>query len=298
MSSIVVSGNSDPAEARLEAQEVYDYLLAKSYFDCREFERCTSVFFPPGLSGGSVPSSISKTEPISLFRSTKNAQKDIFPKSSHSLKESILLHDRTNRLSQKALFLTLYSKYMAGEKRKEEATEMVLGPADKASVINTELVDISRVLKSYFTARDPQQGSDGWLEYLYGMVLSKGKNEEDSKQWLLRSVHLFPYNWGAWIELSNLLNSIEEVSSLKQTEIYTTLLMYLVQLHELVPKLPQNIMTIIFNLHANQVLYQSTEQIHRQSSDLEVIFPQSLFLKTEKALLFYHSRGQYILATH
>jgi anaphase-promoting complex subunit 8 len=31
------------------------------------------------------------------------------------------------KLSQKSLFLALYAKYLAGEKRKEEETEMVLG---------------------------------------------------------------------------------------------------------------------------------------------------------------------------
>ena len=212
MPSIVVSANSDPNEAYLEARETHNYLLAKSYFDCHEFERCASVFLPSGLSKWTLSSLPSSTKPSDPMTSTKSVPATSFSRSKHSSKEPFPLHDRPLRLSQKALFIALYSRYMAGEKKKEEATEMVLGPADKTSVINTELVGIATMLESYFTARDPGQGSDGWLEFLYGMVLSKGKNEEDSKRWLVRSVHLFPYNWSAWLELSDLLNSTEEVS--------------------------------------------------------------------------------------
>ena len=187
-------------------------MLAKSYFDCREFERCASVFLPSGLPKGAVSSSLFNAKPTSPLMSTKNVPKDSFLKNKYSTRDSIPLHDQPPQLSQKALFLALYARYMAGEKRKEEATEMVLGPADKASVTNGELVGIAKVLENYFAARHPEQSSGGWLEYLYGIVLSKGKNEEDSKRWLIRSVLLFPYNWGAWLELCDLLNSIEEVS--------------------------------------------------------------------------------------
>ena len=49
-------------------------------------------------------------------------------------------------------------------------------------------------------------------------MLAKGKTEEDAKKWLLRSVHLFSFNWGAWLELSELLNSEEEVSALNRVQ--------------------------------------------------------------------------------
>ena len=63
------------------------------------------------------------------------------------------------------------------------------------------------------------------------------------------------------------------------------------KLQIILPELPKNIMTLIFNLHASQELYQSTEETHRNLTDLENIFPRSQFLRTERALLYYHSKG-------
>jgi len=115
------------------------------------------------------------------------------------------------RLSQKALFLALYAKYMSGEKAKDEEAEMILGPTDQGAAINKELVAITHGLEMYFSSRVPEDYSGGWLEYLYGIVLAKGKNEDDSKRWLLRSVLISPYNWGAWLELSSLIGTVDEV---------------------------------------------------------------------------------------
>ena len=51
-------------------------------------------------------------------------------------------------------------------------------------------------------------------------------------------------------------------------------------------------MALIFRLYTSQELYQSTEQTHGQLTELERIFPNSQFLKTQRALLFYHSKGK------
>ena len=79
--------------------------------------------------------------------------------------------------------------------------------------MNKELNGISTILEEWFSslASNGRQGQ-GWLEYLYGIVLAKGKNEKQAKQWFIRSVHLYPYNWGAWQELSSLFGTVEEVS--------------------------------------------------------------------------------------
>jgi anaphase-promoting complex subunit 8 len=116
-------------------------------------------------------------------------------------------------LSQKALFLALYAKYMAGEKRMNEESEMILGPQDGGVTPNKELPGISAVLEEWF-ANLPASGrvSQGWLEYLYGIVLAKGKNEKQALEYFVQSVQYYPYNWGAWEELANLLGSPEEVS--------------------------------------------------------------------------------------
>jgi anaphase-promoting complex subunit 8 len=54
-----------------------------------------------------------------------------------------------------------------------------------------------------------------WLELTcrsYGMVLAKEKNEEEAMRWLIRSVHLYPMNWGCWLEMTSLIGRVEDVS--------------------------------------------------------------------------------------
>jgi len=216
-SPVVVTTNTDAIERRLESQELHKYLLAKSYFDCREYDRCAAVFLPSKLPRG----------PMSTISPSKNIQTPSTPqkgKSKASTNPAISPRNTLPRLSQKALFLALYAKYMSGEKRKDEDSEMILGPQDGGATVNKELVGLGRGLEGWFAARrkegQPEEYGQGWLEYLYGIVLAKGKNDEEAKRWFIRSVHLYPYNWGAWLELSELLGSVEEVCqswSLNQT---------------------------------------------------------------------------------
>jgi anaphase-promoting complex subunit 8 len=208
---IVISQNPDPLEAALEARETHKYLLAKSFFDCREFDRCAAVFLPSAI-------------PLGLLPANPNVKSDIFPLP-HKGKGKNPVQARTDaipsrnpypKLSQRSLFLALYAKYMAGEKRKNEDSEMVLGPADGGMTVNRELPDLAKGLEGWFAERQEKGLSEGqgWLEYLYGIILAKGKNDKEAKQWFLKSVHRYPWHWGAWLELNDLIENMEEVSHL------------------------------------------------------------------------------------
>lgn len=207
----IFSSNLEPEEARLESQEVSKYLLAKSYFDCREYDRCAAVFLP--LSVSHEPSS--NTSPNITTRTPIKGGKGKGKDTSLGIGAGPVQPRNTlPKLSQKALFLALYAKYLSGEKRKDEESEMILGPADGGMTVNKELVGIQKSLDGWFMDRETKGKiveGQGWLEYLYGIVLIKGKSEEEGKKWLIRSVHLCPFNWGAWLELSELLNNVENV---------------------------------------------------------------------------------------
>lgn len=45
------------------------------------------------------------------------------------------------------------------------------------------------------------------------MVLAKEKNNDKALEYLIRSVHLFPMNWGCWLEIASLISRVEDVSS-------------------------------------------------------------------------------------
>ena len=59
---------------------------------------------------------------------------------------------------------------MSGEKKKDEDSEMVMGPHDGGNTVNKQLVIIARFLEAWFSERMEENGeavgSQGWLEYL------------------------------------------------------------------------------------------------------------------------------------
>lgn len=158
----ILTPNPDEAEADLEAIEFNKFLLAKSFFDCREFDRCTAVFLPDSLLS-SILSAKNEDSPLNSQTKGKEA---VRPKPLGTSGSSL------PDISQKSLFLALYSKMLSGEKRKDEDSEMVMGPQDLGSASNKQLPVISRYLKTWFDERRTSpddisyEGSQGWLEYL------------------------------------------------------------------------------------------------------------------------------------
>ncbi|KAJ0163000.1 Anaphase-promoting complex subunit 8 [Colletotrichum tanaceti] len=262
----VLTPNADPEEALLEAREINKYLLAKAFFDTREFDRCAAVFLPD-----SVLSSVLSSNPEGASGSSKGKAKGGGAETTRAAGSSTELP----RLSQKSLFLALYAKFMSGEKRKDEDSEMVMGPQDLGNVINKQLNTVSRFLSNWFDERTTDDGevlgSQGWLEYLYGMILAKEKNEDRAMDYFVRSVHLYPMNWGCWLEMTQLISRVDDLGRIAQ-------------------HLPQNIVSFIWHLYTSLELYQATPELANSLESLMGIFPDSSFLLTCNAMLTYHSK--------
>ncbi|KAK6435357.1 Anaphase-promoting complex subunit 8 [Oleoguttula sp. CCFEE 5521] len=259
-------------ESRLEAKERPRYLLAKSLFDCREYDRCAAVFLPHQVPH-STPIREDAVPPTRLSLSPNPKSRSKLSLGATPVSKPVILAIPKN-LSEKALFLTLYARYMSGEKRKLEDSETILGPADGPVTANKGIAGIASVLEEYFNARGGLQNtskSQGWLDYLYGLVLMKNKSESLAKQWLLRSVNANPHNWAAWQELAASIGSIEELQQINE-------------------HLPRDIMAFMFNIFCNQELFQSTTEVYNTLTQIQAIFPRSAFLQQQKALLYYHSR--------
>ncbi|UKZ72950.1 hypothetical protein TrVFT333_000587 [Trichoderma virens FT-333] len=208
--SPIFSPNQDADEAALEAKELSKYLLAKSLFDCKEYDRCAAVFLPDSLLSTVLDSRLEKPS-VAVKGKGKSKATDDTKLSAVPLP----------KLSQKSLFLALYAKFMSGEKRKNEESEMVMGPQDLGTVVNKQLLIVGRFLAAWFEERttddDEVLGSQGWLEYLYGMVLAKEKNDEKALEFLIRSVHKYPMNWGCWLEMTSLISRVEDLNRISWT---------------------------------------------------------------------------------
>jgi anaphase-promoting complex subunit 8 len=201
----------DPREISLEKKERRRYLLAMSYFNTREFDRCAAVFLPHTLPVTQPTSPQSKSKHTKGRPKVSNSSPKIPPGTYKNLYTNI---------SQKSLFLALYAKYLSGEKRQEEEREIILGPADGGVAPNRELNGLCSILEDYLLDLEAHGGrSQGFLEYLLGICFARNKNEDVAKEWLLRSVHIYPYNWGAWQELGNLLPNLDEVNKTTQHEL-------------------------------------------------------------------------------
>jgi anaphase-promoting complex subunit 8 len=126
----------DVLQLQLEQNEFPKYLLAKSFFDCREFQRCAAVFLPQQSNG--LPNS--QQGPAS------------------------------DKISRKALFLALYALMIAGEKQKAEQQGQILGKDDTEATVNQQLAEIKSILRTFLSEEyedvTEHDSSQGWLEYL------------------------------------------------------------------------------------------------------------------------------------
>jgi len=256
-------------EARLQRIERNKYYMARSFFDCKEYDRCAVTLMPSLLP--QQPLDRSTVDQRSPMSKTKGKAK-VMPSEPSLITTN---EPEFGHISQRSLFLALYSKFMAGEKRKNEESEMILGPADGPATPNKELVTITSILEQYFKHREKKisqnRDSDGFLEYLYGIVLSRGRNEDLARDWLIRSVNTYAWNWSAWQELLTLIPSTEILEQVCR---------------RLSPSLP----AFIFQICCAQELYQSADVLHDKLEQIEQMFPTSAFLQIQRALMYYHSK--------
>ncbi|KAG0749092.1 hypothetical protein G6F57_005882 [Rhizopus arrhizus] len=99
----------------------------------------------------------------------------------------------------KLYFLRLYSKYLMGERRKEEFMQDVLGSTESCE--NPELDSIYQELHENY------HNLDAFGLYLLGIVLKRRRETFKAAAVLLESVRKYQYNWSAWMELASLVQN-------------------------------------------------------------------------------------------
>ncbi|KAI8581599.1 hypothetical protein K450DRAFT_232089 [Umbelopsis ramanniana AG] len=168
----------------------------------------------------------------------------------------------------KLRFLRLYAKYLAGEKRKEEQSQDIMGPMDDSSADNTELTAIFDELDPLYENRE----LDAFCLYLYGVVLRKRKANQKATEVLLESVKEYPYFWSAWMELATMVDTRKMFQDLQAVLDQT---------------FPKHIMKDLFLAHMALQLHQPADLFRSLMEPISASFPRSTYIKSQWATLRY-----------
>ena len=93
-------------------------------------------------------------------------------------------------------FLHFYSRFLAGEKRRLDAqTDIIIAN----SLSNLEYL---KELRSDLQKMNDTDDLDGYLLYLYGVVLKKLNLKSEAQKALVKAIWKEPCLWSAWQELA------------------------------------------------------------------------------------------------
>lgn len=108
----------------------------------------------------------------------------------------------------KCRFLHYFSMYKAAEKKRIDLLKDVSIHLPKAAVLKfNELRDS---LERSMDKREP----DGWLLYIYGLVLNKFKLHKNAIEVLEKAINLTPINWSAWYVLTTIVDCKKQLHEL------------------------------------------------------------------------------------
>ena len=96
-----------------------------------------------------------------------------------------------------AVFVRLYSLYMAGEKQREEEIAQISGSEGILSRPDVPNKELKHIYGELFPLH--QQGRlDGFLTYLLGLTMKGLDMKPEMSQMMCDAVNTYPLNWSAW----------------------------------------------------------------------------------------------------
>jgi len=120
-------------------------------------------------------------------------------------------HSALNCSSPNGAFLRDYARFLAGERRANDALHELAGPS--AQVIPGPDAPVSAELDALAESLLPRSSSDGLAAFLLHSVRSKQGRLRDALSLLKQSLCLFPCNWDAWEELASSFASFRPESA-------------------------------------------------------------------------------------
>jgi tetratricopeptide (TPR) repeat protein len=162
-----------------------DALLAKSYFDLGEYRRAAHA--------------------LERYRFGRSEGYAAWDASSSSARKP---YDAT------ACFLRGYALFLAGEKRKEEERVEQASPLERFAVVNPHLKALDAELRALCVEDGAPAAADGFILYLYAVVLKARERPDEARAALVRAVNANPLIWSAWSDLAALCAEKDVVEAL------------------------------------------------------------------------------------
>lgn len=218
---------------------------------------------------------IKKVSPSLCFQSTKFGIRDAefddytLAKSFFDVQE----YDRSafftrNCVSSVPKFLHLYSTYMAKEKKRLDN----LTDTDRINQTGciSKLEELMTILKEQYR----EQTMDGYLLYLYGVVLKKLYLNDLAITVLLESIHAEPLLWSSWVELLPLVSDQAKLDTLN---------------------LPDHWMKHIFIAHTYNDLFLNDEALEIYDRLQKVGFKKNVYIQSQVAIAHDNKRSKFVV---
>lgn len=172
----------------------------------------------------------------------------------------------------KSRFLHYFSMYKAAEKKRIDLLNEVSVNLPKKAILKfNELRDS---LERSMDKREP----DGWLLYVYGLVLHKFKLNKNAIEVLERAINLTPINWSAWYVLTSIIDCKKQLHSLDLPNHLFKVFFY-------------HMMRLELDIPDNEPLYSIGSK--ETKFFVEKYFKTSLFIKTLTAKSLGYQSSKY-----
>ncbi|KAL0956553.1 hypothetical protein HGRIS_002690 [Hohenbuehelia grisea] len=167
--------------------------------------------------------------------------------------------------SSKALFLSVYSRFLATEKKALRDWHKLDSNRHQPPLpINTALSELLELVKN---------SEDPWLIFLKSLFLSRLSRREEAIESALLSIAGFPWNWSAWTLLGTCIGDGDELSAILP----------------LMPLLPTHPLVQFFQVKTMNELHSPSENELGLCDRLlsEQYFPNSLWIMSLRACVLY-----------
>ncbi|KAK6202980.1 anaphase promoting complex subunit 8 [Scheffersomyces amazonensis] len=229
------------------------FMLAKSYFNCREFDRAAHVL-KDCKSGNALF--------LRLYSILLSVDKSATEETDGSINVGSFSSDTNDHQNA--------NNDNSNSDGNNNSKELL-------NNLNSRLNKIIQESEA-FLARE----ENAFLYYLNGIIYNKKKKYNLAQINLYNSLRLFPYNWSCWQELiwsfttlNEALTLLNKIKSDKSGIV------------------SNNIMFQFFEVVVLQEFYQQSSTLFDNLNNLITIFPKFTFLKIQQFLIYYHNLEYY-----